>query len=130
VVNSSEGKGLSKSDLLLEFWNYRCFFLQRIRKWKCSAEAAEDFFQEACIKFMTSKAVFPHSQAGTRYFCRILQNLIFEHAKRSTWLEYRESLPEIVCEPQEGWRQAEPTASPSMFRSRPEGLGYWIWAGL
>ena len=57
----------------------------------------------ACIKFMTSGAVFPHPQAGTSYFCRILQNLIIEHIKRSARLEYRESLPEMINDPQTGY---------------------------
>jgi RNA polymerase sigma factor (sigma-70 family) len=77
----------------------------RIRRWIFNQETAEDIFQEACLKFMSSGAVFVMPQAGTMYFCRILQNLIFEHAKRSARLEYRENLPEMVCDPQGGWER-------------------------
>lgn len=105
MINASEDAGLSKSDLLLEFWKYHRQFLGRIRKRIFSADTAEDIFQEACIKFMTSGAVFPHPQAGTNYFCRILQNLIIEHIKRLARLEYRESLPEMISDPQTGYER-------------------------
>lgn len=101
--STSEGAGLSKSTLLLEFWEHRRQFLRRIRRWIFSPEAAEDVFQEACLKFMTSPAVFRYPAAGTSYFCHILQNLIFEHAKRGARLEYREILPETICDPQDEW---------------------------
>jgi RNA polymerase sigma factor (sigma-70 family) len=103
VNNASIGEGLSKSGLLLEFCERRRQFLGRIRRRIYDLEIAEDIFQEACIKFMTSQAVFRYPQAGTNYFCRILENLIIEHIKRSGRLEYREHLPELVCEPEFEW---------------------------
>ena len=105
MKSTSEGEGLSKSDLILQIWAYRPWYMGRIRRWIFNQETAEDIFQDACLKFMSSGAVFVMPQAGTRYFCRILQNLIFEHAKRAARLEYRESLPELVCDPQGGWER-------------------------
>ena len=102
--STSGEAGLSKSTLLLEFWGHRRQFLGRICRWIYSPEAAEDVFQEACLKFMTSPAVFRYPAAGTSYFCHILQNLIFEHTKRTARLEYREILPETICDQQDGWR--------------------------
>lgn len=105
MINASEDTGLSKSDLLLEFWKYHRQFLGRIRKRIFSADTAEDIFQEACVKFMTSGAVFPHPQTATSYFCRVLHSLIAEHIKRAARLEYRESLPEMICDPQVEWNR-------------------------
>jgi RNA polymerase sigma factor (sigma-70 family) len=77
----------------------------RIRRWIFSPETADDIFQEACVKFMASGAVFKHPQACTKYFCRILRNLIFEQGKRAARLQYGENLPEMVCDPQEEWNR-------------------------
>jgi RNA polymerase sigma factor (sigma-70 family) len=105
VKNISIGAGLSKSNLLLEFWEYRSQFLGRIRRWVFSPETAEDIFQEACVRFITSRAVFQYPEASTKYFCRILQNLIFEQRKRSARLEFQDKLPEMVCDPQDEWNR-------------------------
>jgi RNA polymerase sigma factor (sigma-70 family) len=102
---TSDGEGLSKSDLVVQIWAYRPWYMGRIRRWIFNQETAEDIFQEACLKFIASEAVFLHPQAGTRYFCRILQNLIFEQGKRVARLQYRKTLPERVCDPQEEWNR-------------------------
>src|SRR5206468_4258250 len=43
-------------------------------------------------------------QAGTRYFCRILQSLIADHFERGRRLEYRETVPEESWDP---WPEQE-----------------------
>ena len=98
---SVEGTGVSKSDLVLQFWTYRRQFLARIHKSVFNTTAAEDIFQEACLKLLASKAVFPCPQAGTRYFCKILDSLIAEHHNRNMLLQYREHLPEVPWDPWE-----------------------------
>jgi RNA polymerase sigma factor (sigma-70 family) len=105
MKNTSVGAGLSKSGLLLEFCEYRPQFLRRIRQWVFSPETAEDIFQEACLKFLVSPAIFRYPEAGTRYFCQILRSLAIDHAKRMARLEYRAVLPEVVCEPQAAWER-------------------------
>lgn len=106
MKKTSMGEGLPKSDLLLQFWAYRRYFLWRIQRRIFCPETAEDIFQEACIRFMTSGAVFPHPQHATRYFCRVIQSLIVEHAKRAIRLEYRAVLPELCCDPEAEWDQS------------------------
>jgi RNA polymerase sigma factor (sigma-70 family) len=105
MKKTSEGEGLSKSELVLQIWAYRPWYMGRIRRRIFSQETAEDIFQEACVKFMTSEAVFQRPQAGTKYFCRILQNLIFEQGRGAARLQYRESLPEMICDPQDEWNR-------------------------
>ena len=105
MKSTSMGEGLSKSGLLLQFWSYRQCFLGRIRRRIFNPETAEDIFQEACLKFMTSPAVFRYPQASTAYFCRILRSLTLDHLEQAARLEYCESLPEIVCDPQAEWER-------------------------
>ena len=105
MKSTSEGESLSKSSLLCELWAYRSSFLRRIRRRIFSREIAEDIFQEACLKLMTSPAVFRYPQAGTKYFCRILHSLIIDHIKVAARVEYRNRLPEICCDPQAEWER-------------------------
>jgi RNA polymerase sigma factor (sigma-70 family) len=98
-----QGEGLSKSGLLQEFWKFRRFFLWRIHRLISNPDTAEDIFQEACLKFLTSAAVFKHLQAGNKYFSLILRSLALQHLKSGRRIEYRLQLPEIVCEPQDSW---------------------------
>jgi len=104
--STSVGAGLSKSDLLLQFWAFRTSFLKRIQRRIYSPECAEDIFQTACLKFMISPAVFRYPGAGTKYFCRILHSLIVDHIKVAVRLEYRDRLPEMVCDPQAEWEHS------------------------
>jgi len=101
--NASVDTSLSKPELVLEFWAFRSRFLGYIRQ-RVSNGCAEDIFQEACVKFLASEAVFVYPQAGTRYFCRILRSLIADHFERGWWLEYREHVPEESCNP---WPEQE-----------------------
>ena len=101
--NTSVGSGLSKPELVLEFWAFRSRFLGYIRQ-RVSNGCAEDIFQEACVKFLASEAVFVYPQAGTRYFCRILRSLIADHFERAWRLEYRENVPEPSWDP---WPEEE-----------------------
>ena len=101
--NASVDTGLSKSELVLEFWAFRHRFLGYIRQ-RVSNGCAEDIFQEACLKFLASEAMFVYPQAGTRYFCRILRSLIADHFERAWRLEYRESVPEPSWDP---WPEEE-----------------------
>ena len=101
--NASVDTGLSKPELVLEFWAFRSRFLGRIRR-RVSNGCAEDIFQEACLRFLASEAVFVYPQAGTRYFCRILRSLITDHFERACRLEYRESVPEPSWDP---WPEQE-----------------------
>ena len=101
---TSVGEGLSKPELVLEFWAFRPRFLARIRQRVWSNACAEDIFQEACLKFLASEAVFVYPQAGTRYFCRVLRSLIADHFDRGRRLEYRESVPEPSWDP---WPEQE-----------------------
>ena len=101
--NTSVGSGLSKPELVLEFWAFRSRFLGYIRQ-RVSNGCTEDIFQEACAKFLTSEAVFVYPQAGTRYFCRILRSLIADHFERAWRLEYRENVPEPSWDP---WPEEE-----------------------
>jgi DNA-directed RNA polymerase specialized sigma24 family protein len=94
-----EGTGVSKSELLLQFWAYRRQFLGRIYCVVHNPAAIEDIFQEACLKLLNSKAVFPHPQAGTRYFCKILNSLAMEHLNRGMRLVYQNRLPDIALDP-------------------------------
>lgn len=103
MKNTLAGEGLPKSELLLEFWSYRLFFLMRIHRFISSHDTAEDIFQEACIRFLDSHAVFQYPQASAKYFSRILHSLIMDHLKRQNRLEYRDDLPEICCDPQSEW---------------------------
>jgi RNA polymerase sigma factor (sigma-70 family) len=103
VEITSKGGGLSKIGLLSEFWNFRRCFLWRIRRLIRNPAAAEDIFQEACLRFLSSPAVFKHPEAGTRYFCVTLRSLTMQHFKRARRLEYREELPELICDPQAVW---------------------------
>ena len=96
--NTSVGSGLSKSELVLEFWAFRHRFLGRIRR-RVSNGCAEDIFQDACVRFLASEAVFVYPQAGTRYFCRILRSLIADHFERGRRLEYRKHVPEESWDP-------------------------------
>ena len=96
-------RGLSKPELVLEFWAFRSRFLGYIRQ-RVSNGCAEDMFQEACVKFLASEAVFVYPQAGTRYFCRILRSLIADHFDRGRRLEYRENVPEPSWDP---WPEEE-----------------------
>ena len=98
-----EGTGVSKSELVLQFWTYRRQFLGRIYGIVHDSSAIEDIFQEACLKLLTSKAVFPHPQAGTRYFCKILNSLAMEHLNNGTRLKYSDMLPEVVSNPWENY---------------------------
>ena len=103
VNDTSVGSGLSKSDLVLQFWTFRPGFLAYIRR--CvSNGCAEDIFQEACAKFLASNAVFVYPQAGTRYFLLILRSLIADHFKQSARLECSRSVPEGSWDP---WPAAE-----------------------
>ena len=97
--NPAVGSGVPKSELLLQFWAFRRQYLARIRYSVFSQTAAEDIFQEACLKLLASNAVFIYPQKATRYFCRILHSLIMEHRKRAWRLEYRETLPDVSCNP-------------------------------
>ncbi len=99
--------GLSKTELLLELWTYRSRFLRYVQSRICGLECAEDIFQEACLKFLASKAVFFYPQAGTRYFCRILRSLVADRMKQALRLQYRESLPEIPYDPWTEYEQLE-----------------------
>ncbi len=103
MKKTSTGEGLPKSDLLLQFWTYRRFFLWRIQRRIFCPETAEDIFQEACIRFVTSRAVFPHPKPATRYFCRAIDSLTLEHLKWAARLDYRAVLPELCCEPEAEW---------------------------
>jgi RNA polymerase sigma factor (sigma-70 family) len=96
------GEGLSKSGLLEEFWKFRRLFLFRIRRLTPNPDTAEDIFQEACLKF---PSVFLHPQAGTKYFGKILRTVALQQLKKRRRLEYRENLPEIVCESQRDWER-------------------------
>lgn len=97
------GEGLSKIGLLQEFWKFRRWFLFRIRRLTSNPDSAEDVFQEACLRFLSTQAVFSYPQAGTKYFGKILRSVALQQLKRRNRLEYRENLPEIVCESQEDW---------------------------
>ena len=96
--NASVDTGLSKSELVLEFWAFRHRFLGRIRR-RVSNGCAEDIFQDACVRFLASNAVFVYPQHGTRYFLKILRSLIADHFERGRRLEYRESVPEPSWDP-------------------------------
>jgi RNA polymerase sigma factor (sigma-70 family) len=104
-TDTSKGGGLSKISILNEFCNFRHFFLKRIYRKIFSHETAEDIFQEACLKFLVSPAVFEYPQAATKYFCLILRSLILGHLSSGRWIEYRSDLPELVCEPQRAWER-------------------------
>ena len=101
--DTSIGSGLSKSELVIEFWAFRSRFLARIRR-RTSHGCAEDIFQDACVRFLASNAVFVHPQHGTRYFLEILRSLIADHFERAWRLEYRENVPEPSWNP---WPEEE-----------------------
>ncbi len=100
-----KGEGLSKIGLLHEFWKFRRFFLWRIHRLISNPDIAEDIFQEACLKFLGSAAIFEYPQAGTKYFCVTLKSLALQHLSKGRWLEYRSSLPEAICEPEREWER-------------------------
>lgn len=101
-TNASE-EVLSKADLIDEFLKFRRFFLWRIKCLMPDQDTAEDIFQEACLKFLLLPAVFRFQQAGTKYFCLILQSLALSYLKKSRRIQYRSKLPEVVCEPKGDW---------------------------
>jgi RNA polymerase sigma factor (sigma-70 family) len=101
----SNGEGLSKISLLQEFWKFHRFFLWRIHRLISNPDTAEDIFQDACIKFLSSSAVFEFPQAGTKYFTLILRSLAMQRLKSDHRIEYRSRLPEVLCEPQGTWER-------------------------
>jgi RNA polymerase sigma factor (sigma-70 family) len=104
-ICTSKGGGLSKTNLLNEFCDYRRFFLMRIHRMISNHDTAEDIFQEACLRFLLSPAVFEYSQAGIKYFCLILRSLALGQMRKRRWIEYRSNLPEVVCEPESDWER-------------------------
>jgi RNA polymerase sigma factor (sigma-70 family) len=97
--STPRGEGLSKPDLLVQFWAFRPRFLRRIRRLVPGREDAEDVFQTACLKFLRSPAVFRYPEAATRYFCRILRSLALDRLRASRLLEFRDVIPERPCDP-------------------------------
>ncbi|MDA2938738.1 hypothetical protein MYX75_10815 [Acidobacteria bacterium AH-259-A15] len=81
--STSAGTGLCKSKLLLEFWTARPTFLGYIRRRSVNPENAEDIFQEACLKFLASEAVFDYPCAAKAYFYRIIHSLITDQRRRA-----------------------------------------------
>jgi RNA polymerase sigma factor (sigma-70 family) len=106
--STSRGKGLSKSELLLEFWAFRPRFLARIRRlvW-IDRDNATDIFQAACLKFLCSKAVFHYPEAATQYFCRILRSLALDHLASDGRLVHYENVPESVSDPWPEWEKQQ-----------------------
>jgi DNA-directed RNA polymerase specialized sigma24 family protein len=109
--DTSAVSGLSKSDLVLEFWAFRQMFLSRIRYLGPKDGCAEDIFQEACVRFLASRAVFVHPGAATRYFCRTLRSLVADHFKHQARIQYLEDLPELMCNPWQTYCLQENAAS-------------------
>jgi RNA polymerase sigma factor (sigma-70 family) len=103
VSDTSKGEGLSKTDLLNDFLKFRPYFFGQIHKMISDHDTAEDIFQEACLKFLGSAAVFKYPQAGTKYFSLIIRSLALQHLQSGHRLEYRSSLPEAICEPEREW---------------------------
>jgi RNA polymerase sigma factor (sigma-70 family) len=105
VSDTLKDEGLSKTDLLKDFLKFRPYFMGRIHHMISDQDTAEDIFQEACLKFLGSAAVFKYPQAGTKYFSLIVRSLALQHLQRSRRLEYRSQLPDMICEPQDAWER-------------------------
>jgi RNA polymerase sigma factor (sigma-70 family) len=105
VSDISEGEGLSKIGLLNDFLKFRPYFFGQIHRMISDHGTAEDIFQEACLRFLSSVAVFKYPQAGTKYFCLIIRSLALQHLHSGRWIEYRSQLPDAICEPQDAWER-------------------------
>jgi RNA polymerase sigma factor (sigma-70 family) len=95
--------GLSKPELLLKFWSERYMFLAYMSRFIPDEEARRDIFQEACVRFLASSAVFDCIEKAAKYFYVIIRSLSIEDAKRAGRLSYYAELPEVVFDPQKAW---------------------------
>src|SRR5688572_16762452 len=101
--NESQTTALSKSELILQFRKERRIFLGRLRRGVFDSDAREDIFQEACLRFLASKASFHCPQAAAKYLQLILRSLAVDHLKDRARLKFCAHLPESVCEVQAEW---------------------------
>jgi RNA polymerase sigma factor (sigma-70 family) len=96
---------MSKDELVGRFWVERNAFLGYIHRFAFDRGAAEDIFQEACLKFLTSPASFNSFPFAAKYLYRIIFTLSIAHLKSQRRLIYSEKLPEMVCEPEPQWQK-------------------------
>lgn len=95
--------GLSKPELLLKFWSERYMFLGYMRRFIPDEDARRDIFQEACVRFLASSAVFDCVERAAKYFYVIIRSLSIVDATRAGRLNYYAELPEVIFDPQEAW---------------------------
>jgi RNA polymerase sigma factor (sigma-70 family) len=103
VIEIPKGEALSKIDLLQEILPYRRYFLKRINRIILDRDFVEDIFQEACLKFLDSPAIFVHPRAAVKYFFLIVRSLALQHMRVGRWLHFCPNLPVVVHDPRTTW---------------------------
>jgi DNA-directed RNA polymerase specialized sigma24 family protein len=96
---------LSKRALVVRFWDDRRSFVGYASRTVWDADLAQDIFQEACARFLASKATFFCYEASAKYFYRIIRSLVVDYHKRNRRLLFPGLLPEMVCEPETQWQE-------------------------
>jgi RNA polymerase sigma factor (sigma-70 family) len=98
--------GLSKPELLLKFWSERRMFYGYMRRFIPREDARRDIFQEACVRFLASSAVFDCIEGAAKYFYIIIRSLSMENAKKAGRLSSYAEPPEVIFDPQEAWHRS------------------------
>lgn len=93
------GPGLSKSELLLTFWNERHMFFGYMRRFALGEDERSDIFQEACVRFLASGAVFHCTEMAAKYLYLTIRSLSIDNAKRAERLSYYAEPPEVIYHP-------------------------------
>ena len=96
---------VSKGDLVGQFYAQRRAFIGYAYRFTANWDAAEDVFQEACLKFLGMPASFPSFPFAAKYLYKTLFCIAVTRQKKQSRLIYSKRVPEMVCEPEPEWQK-------------------------
>jgi RNA polymerase sigma factor (sigma-70 family) len=106
VVNETTNQiALSKDQLIGQFCSHANSFIGYAFRFTHDRDMARDFFQEACLRFLTVSATFRAYPLAAQYICRTIFTLAMENLKKQSRLVFVDRLPEMVCEPEIEWQR-------------------------
>jgi RNA polymerase sigma factor (sigma-70 family) len=105
-VNEQDDQvALSKNDLVQRFYAERYVFLRYIHRFAFKRDVAEEVFQEACLRFLTSPASFQSFPFAASYLYRIIFSIAIALQQRQKRILFIRDPPELVCEAEPQWHQ-------------------------
>ena len=104
MEKESQLERLSKNALINLFWSQRRGFLGYTNRFTRDHQKIEDIFQEACLRFLASKAIFYRREAAAKYIYKTIRSLIIDAYRKDRKLVFSDCLPEMIHEPEAQWQ--------------------------